>query len=784
MADIKKIKNYLIIAFVFFAAALLYIQTANPVFKNNDSPETAAAAFTLGIGHPPGYPLHAISGKLFSLIPLANPAFRLNMYSVFLSLCIFLITFMILKKVLNRITKADESVSAALFSGMIMLSYMLWNQGTEAKGGIYMLNLLFLSLIIWRTVFILERFEIKELYFISFIYGLSLANHWPSMIILAPVIFFVYLLNIKKINFKHYIVLILLFITGLTPYIYMFIRAGVPAALNWGNPSNLENFIWVVSRKAYLGPVDASWAVFRYQIMEFLKLFTGNFGWLWVFAVPGVLAVNRYSKKLNAVLLSSALLIIFIVVFYNRTQEDVKWLIQIFIMPAEYIIGLFISAGIMYVLSAFKDKKLYRNLILCVTAAAAAVMICVNYSKNNHNDDYLSYDYGNNLLKTMEDGSLYVADGDYNLMPVYYIQEIEKRRTDVIFATASFMIFDWGINDFIKRYENIPMKPFYTERNILNIIENYKLKTNVYRSAFMPKLDPYMNGYTAVPKGLLVKLNPQKKTYSPALYQLYSYRSIFNQFAKESKNDYDLIGWYPVSMVNQANALLSDGYPAQAAELYIRALDFPIDKPEGNIYYNASLAYAQMADTDNEIKYLRLAALRGTSFSSAYERLGVLLYDRGFYKEAKKAFIEAKERGGNSPLLQKGIDSLSPLTEYQMNEAMLNKANQYISGNDFKRAEGLYKLLLENKFKRDIIYLNIGVFHYGTKNFDLAAENFKQSNNETPSVRAISYLALALKEKGKRLEAIKELETGIKLFPQDKELWGLYTKLKGESAQQ
>jgi tetratricopeptide (TPR) repeat protein len=119
-----------------------------------------------------------------------------------------------------------------------------------------------------------------------------------------------------------------------------------------------------------------------------------------------------------------------------------------------------------------------------------------------------------------------------------------------------------------------------------------------------------------------------------------------------------------------------------------------------------------------------------------------------------------------------------------MNEAMLNKANQYISGNDFKRAEGLYKLLLENKFKRDIIYLNIGVFHYETKNFDLAAENFKQSNNETPSVRAISYLALALKEKGKRLEAIKELETGIKLFPQDKELWGLYTKLKGESAQQ
>ncbi|MBN2755151.1 MAG: hypothetical protein JXR81_09880, partial [Candidatus Goldbacteria bacterium] len=627
------------------------------------------------------------------------------------------------------------------------------------------------------------RFEIKEVYFISFIYGLSLSNHWPSMIILAPVLFFVYLINIKKTHLQHHIMLILFFIAGLTPYIYMFIRAGVPAALNWGNPSNLENFIWVVSRKAYLGPVDASWDVFRYQIMEFLKLFLTNFGWLWIFAIPGVIAVNKYSKKLNAVLLSSALLIIFIVVFYNRTQEDVKWLIQIFIMPAEYITGLFISAGTVYALSRFKNKKTYF-VVMAIAAAAAGFMISDNFKKNNHSNDYLSYDYGNNLLNTMETGSLYVADGDYNLMPVYYIQEIEKRRTDIIFATASFMIFDWGINDFIKKYENIPMKPFDTERNILNIIENYKNKTDVYRSAFMPKLDPYMNGYTAVPKGLLVKLNPLKKTYSPALYRMYSYRSIFEKFAKESKNDYDLIGWYPVSMVNQANALLSGGYPEQAAKLYIMALDFPIDKPEGNIYYNASLAYARMGDTDNELKYLRLAALRGTGFSSAYERLGALLYDRGFYKEAKKAFIESKERGGNTPLLQKGIDSLSPLTELQMNEAMLNKANQYLLGNDFKRAEELYKLLLENKFKRDIIYLNIGVFHYRTKNLEVAVENFRKSNNETASVRAISYLALALKENGMLTEAVKELESGIKLFPQDKELWGLYTKFKGENAEQ
>ena len=44
-----------------------------------DSGEMACAAWTLGVAHQPGYPLYIISAKLFSLIPLGNPAWRLNL---------------------------------------------------------------------------------------------------------------------------------------------------------------------------------------------------------------------------------------------------------------------------------------------------------------------------------------------------------------------------------------------------------------------------------------------------------------------------------------------------------------------------------------------------------------------------------------------------------------------------------------------------------------------------------------------------------------------------------
>lgn len=68
---------------LFFAAALpsyiLYVRTLAPTVTSEDSGELITAAYTLGIAHPPGYPLWCILGKLFSLIPLGNVAWRVNL---------------------------------------------------------------------------------------------------------------------------------------------------------------------------------------------------------------------------------------------------------------------------------------------------------------------------------------------------------------------------------------------------------------------------------------------------------------------------------------------------------------------------------------------------------------------------------------------------------------------------------------------------------------------------------------------------------------------------------
>src|SRR5437762_4909974 len=64
------------------AAGILYSLTAARDIVVGDSPELIMAAATLGVAHPPGYPLFTMLGHVFSLMPLGSIPFRVNLLSV------------------------------------------------------------------------------------------------------------------------------------------------------------------------------------------------------------------------------------------------------------------------------------------------------------------------------------------------------------------------------------------------------------------------------------------------------------------------------------------------------------------------------------------------------------------------------------------------------------------------------------------------------------------------------------------------------------------------------
>ena len=67
---------------VFLAATCSYALTCSPSVNGGDSGELMNAIATLGIAHPPGYPLYTMLAHLFAkLLPFGGLAFRINLFS-------------------------------------------------------------------------------------------------------------------------------------------------------------------------------------------------------------------------------------------------------------------------------------------------------------------------------------------------------------------------------------------------------------------------------------------------------------------------------------------------------------------------------------------------------------------------------------------------------------------------------------------------------------------------------------------------------------------------------
>ena len=59
----------------------VYFYTLAPTVVGGDSGELITAAHTLGVVHPPGYPLYTVLTKLFTLLPFGEIAWRVNLLS-------------------------------------------------------------------------------------------------------------------------------------------------------------------------------------------------------------------------------------------------------------------------------------------------------------------------------------------------------------------------------------------------------------------------------------------------------------------------------------------------------------------------------------------------------------------------------------------------------------------------------------------------------------------------------------------------------------------------------
>lgn len=650
--------------FLFTIAVFYMLISCVPasVYSGDDG-ETITASCTLGIQHPPGYPLFSLIGKIFSFIPVGEPAFRVCLAPVFFASLNFLLIYLFFSRLLPVIGIQNYPyIFRFLPSFIYAAGFTIFQQSIIVKGGIYTLNNFFtilLSLILLEML--VDPSRRKWLFLFSLVFGLSLGNHLMIEIITLPAYAFILLSSgaLKQKKPRDFATAAFFFLCGTFIYSYLPLRAG-SAVLNWGDPSTPENFFQVLTRWQYVGGEIAK--SFGSMLAQFVKFFSAaGYAMLWAglfFAAFGAAFLFRRSRPVFAYLLIIPAMCLLAVTFYLNLAQDKIYIMETYITPVYFPFSVMCVLGIYFILKKLPGP-LKANAFKGTAAAVLALFAfqaLYFYPKLDKSRYFSAYDYVRNILDSTEENSILFLTGDGVVFPCWYLQIVKKYRPDVASIGTAVLPMQW-VRDGVKRMHPhvqmplITLKKIGTEstgRIIDAIIKKNFSTSNLYFSYNKPEENALDKVLTLMPKGIVYKVVAAEYAYVSDKYlkaleniwKFYRLRAVNGTLRRynEDKARNIYASDYAVSC-NQAGTFLEDNLFYTVSLGYFEKAS-SIAPWDHEFVYNTGNAYYNLMDFETAISRYKKSISMDPKYENARFNLGVTYYTMKRYPEAIAAFEE------------------------------------------------------------------------------------------------------------------------------------------------
>ncbi len=192
-ADRRDPPPYLWAACTGLAVFLIYVATLAPTTAFWDTSEYIAAAYVLGIPHPPGNPLFTVLAHVWGALPLAAAyAVRINLFAAFTSAATAGLLFLVADRWMRNVVPVRWARLAAAFAGILVgaLTWTVWNQSTVNEK-VYTVSMLSTALVLWLGVHWADdspgQHRDRWLVLIGYILTLSSTNHMMG-VLAAPAV--------------------------------------------------------------------------------------------------------------------------------------------------------------------------------------------------------------------------------------------------------------------------------------------------------------------------------------------------------------------------------------------------------------------------------------------------------------------------------------------------------------------------------------------------------------------------------------------------------------------
>ncbi len=413
---------------------LVYLRTLPPTVYGLDSAELTTGAFTLGIVHAPGSPLYLIIGHLFTLLPIGDVGYRMNLFSAFAGA----VTIFFVYRILLRLT--NQRFISLTSSGILAFSFYFWISAVTAKH--YALTACLIAAVLWLVLKWRDDGKSWQLLLIAFLFGLGLGNHL-SLILLAPG--FVWLVMSAPVRLWHQPRLLLgaiLFgLLGASVYLYLPLRYLGDAPLNYArdywqvNLATWNGFWWMVTARMFSSlffavPVENLLG----ELLIYLHRLWSNFLSLgFVLGLIGLMADFRRRTVLHIGLVSMFLGHLIFYIPYRVVDKDTM------LIPTYLVWGIWIGLGVDALRKYVQQHAKRRDASLPATLSLvfAVTFLMVNFSYADLSQDWRARKWGEKIFATLEPNAYYF--GTWADVPILeYLQLVEGQRPDV---TTVNMVF-------------------------------------------------------------------------------------------------------------------------------------------------------------------------------------------------------------------------------------------------------------------------------------------------------------------------------------------------------
>ena len=421
-------------------ALAVYLATLAPgltaAHSGADGGDLIAAARTLGVPHPPGYPTYVMLAWLFTQLPVGTVAFRTNLMS---ALCAAA-TVGLICRVAQLILPAERYrlLSATAASLTLAFSALLWSQAVISE--VYALLGLFSALEIWLLV----RWRCGGgdlfLWLAALGLGVGLGNHLTLVFLVPASLFLLWPQRRRWLRARVLLPALALFLAGLGVYAYLPLAAAQRPPVNWGDPRVWNRFVWMVTAKQYQPFVfGLPPEMMPGRLANWAGLLGDQFGW-WglALAVLGIWTWWAYDRAFALFSLVWVLLAGIYAFFYNAGDS------YVYLVAVVLLMALWLARGAQYIVNlAARLRSTLKWAAIALIVALPLSSLGLHWKAMDLSGDRSAQLYASEVLGQVPSGGLVIVRRDRPTFALWYAVYAEKQRPDVAIISGPLLAYIW-----------------------------------------------------------------------------------------------------------------------------------------------------------------------------------------------------------------------------------------------------------------------------------------------------------------------------------------------------